>query len=113
MINLPQWKLTLCPPLYDTASVSPTEQTAQVYGKMRELIEDYNSFTAEVSNTLNEYINKTNGDIDEFKKCITALTAEFIKSVDVKLVEMKAELTNLIIDYNENAEEIIIGGATE
>lgn len=104
MINLPKWNLTLCPPLYDTASKSPIEMTAQVYGKMRELVEEYNKFSSELEKAFEDYTYNTTSNMEEFKNNITCIMQSYIESVDSKLSEYKALL------YNEENEEIIVGG---
>lgn len=104
MINLPEWKLTLCPPLYDTFSKSPTEQTAQVYAKMRELVEAFNTFSEEFNKALNEHINKTQGDISEFKVEVTSIMNEYIKSVDNEISLMHQHLDELLKNYERDVE---------
>ena len=118
VINLPEWKLTLCPPLYDTSSRSPIEQTAQVYAKMRELVEAYNQFATDVTKVLSDYIANTNGDIDEFKKLITCMLQEHINAVDIKIAEefeaikeyIVKTIDESLIRYNEENEEVVVGG---
>ena len=116
MINLPKWALTLCPPLYDTSSLSPIEQTAQVYSKMRELIENYNKFVDEISKTINTFENDVNGDIKEFTCAITGIMQKYIETIDAKMNEQDSniELTinkklEKLVNYNETNEEVNIG----
>ncbi len=125
MINLPRWELTLCPPLYDTASRSPIEQTAQVYAKCRELVEAYNQLAQELSTAINQHIVNSNEDLTEFEQNITCLMQNYIESIDTKFNELSEEIKSQIntyvdeavakgiIAYNEASEEIIVGGATE
>lgn len=128
MINLPEWRLTLCAPLYDTVSKSPIEMTAQVYAKMRELVNAYNDFTSELTKALTDFTYKTTEDITEFENRITCLMQEHMEAVDSKInqcisiideeveksVKSKIEemLSQGVITYNEASEELIVGGLT-
>lgn len=139
MINLPQWKLTLCDPLYDTSSVSPIEMTAQVYAKTRELVEEFNKFSSDMEKTINVHIVDTTADIQEFEKSITKIMNEYIKSIDNKIPiiiesvegkileavevakptlieslreEINEAVSTAFITYNEENEEIVVGGNT-
>lgn len=115
--NLPEWKLTLCTPLYDTASKSPIEMTAQVYGKMRELVNSYNEFASGMSKAISDHIVKTNEDMTEFEKTITCLMSEHIKAVDTKINEQfnlfkeyVDQVEKSVLEYVEENEEIVVGG---
>lgn len=124
MINLPKWALTLCPPLYDTSSLSPIEQTAQVYSKMRELIENYNKFVDEVSSAIDKLEVDTHTDIKEFKCVITELVQKYIETIDMKMSEQDlriektidekvviavSEKINDVVAYDSENEEVYIG----
>lgn len=123
MINLPEWKLTLCEPLYDTSSKSPIEMTAQVYGKMREVVNAHNEFTKKLSEILSTHIEKTNGDISEFETKVTCIANEYIESIDTKFVLMQQSIEkhfdetiskaveNAFIKYDEERQEIVVGGS--
>jgi hypothetical protein len=139
MINLPQWKLTLCDPLYDTTSVSPTEMTAQVYAKTREVVEEFNKFSSEMEKAINKHIVDTTIDIQEFEKSITKIMNDYIKSIDIKIPmiietvegkileavelakptlikalqeEIAEAVDKSLLSYDEENEEIIVGGNT-
>jgi hypothetical protein len=118
MINLPEWKLTLSAPLYDTSSVSPTEQTAQVYSKMRELVEEFNKFTASLSEEIRTLESETIGSIDTYKQDINKIVHNAICNFDNKILDLMnnidkvvaEEVRKMAITYNPDTEEIVIGG---
>jgi hypothetical protein len=103
MINLPAWKLTLCAPLYDTSSTSPIEQTAQVYAKMRELVEEFNKLSENLSKSLEDYIVKDIRDMEEFKEYINCIMQEYIESVDQKLTDLDIEFKSVIAEVVNGA----------
>ena len=114
MINLPEWKLTLCPPLYDTSSKSPTEMTAQVYAKTRELVTTFNEFSEGMNKAFQSFTEANIKDVQEFEEKITCLMNEYIESIDTKIHELNESISKRIeegfIKYNEENEEIVIGG---
>lgn len=110
MINLPQWKLTLTDPLYDTSSTSPIEMTGQVYAKVREVVEEFNRFSAQMEKTINDHIVKGVDGMQEFEKSITKIMNDYIRSIDSKISVLTEN--NSVIGYNEPNEELIVGGAT-
>lgn len=99
-------------PLYDTDSISPTEQTAQMYRKVDELINDFNNFVEEVNTAITKIDNDTDSDIKEFKCTITQMIERYIELIDMKISEQdsRIESLNLSISYNETNEEVDIGG---
>ena len=105
MINLPAWKLTLSPPLYDTSSKSPIEMTAHVYAKMRELVEDYNRFSEELTKAINEYEANVNGDISRFKDEVTTIMNEYVKSIDNEVTLIHNHLHTLEENYEKDVVE--------
>lgn len=131
MINLPEWKLTLTAPLYDTSSLSPIEQTAQVYSKMRELIAEFNTFTASITEEINRFETQTIGSIDTYKQEINLIVHNAICNFDEKITKMMndideavlaeiekmnineivaEEVKKLSFTYNPETEELVIGG---
>ena len=83
---LPRWVLTdKHPSFFETDSGSAIEQTARVYGKMNELIEEYNTFVDSVNEQITNFITETETKQDCFKRCITELIENYIKSIDIKI----------------------------
>lgn len=83
---LPHWVLTgVNPNVFDSESVSSIEANARLYGKMQELIEDYNKFVDEINKAITEYTTSDKTDTEEFKTCLTNLIENYIKSIDLKI----------------------------
>ena len=110
MINLPEWKLTLCPPLYDTSSKSQIEQTAQVYAKMRELIEAYNQFTADMLKAMNDFITSSIQGNEEFEKCINKTMQDYIESIDTKI---DLAVNEMLEKYKQEVKDVAEEAVTE
>ena len=110
--NLPEWVLTSkSPAFYDTESGSTIEQTAKVYGAMRELIEAYNNFEKVVTESNTEFMNSVIAGNESFQKCVTDLVENYIKMLDdkVKQQDLKIEnLSGLVLEYNEPDEELAL-----
>ena len=110
--NLPEWVLTgKSPAFYDTESGSAIEQTAKVYGAMRELIEAYNNFEEAVKESNTEFANSVIAGNESFQKCITNLVENYIKMVDDKLNQQDLKIENLsgiVLSYDGANEEIAI-----
>ena len=107
--NLPNWCLVnKNPSFYDTESATVLEETAKVYGKMQELINDYESFANEVNNKITEFTTSTNEDQECFKAEITKILENYIKSIDMKVDELtsylKDNLTQTIETMMKNGE---------
>lgn len=84
--QLPHWCLTdLHPAFYDTESLTVVDQTAKLYGKMSELIDDYNNFANEVNKTIIDFVTGVNTDQEEFEKSINELVHNYIILIDSKI----------------------------
>lgn len=94
---LPHWKLTdNFPAFYDTESGSAIEQTAKVYGAMRTLIEEYNKFADNLNKALESFELETKEDQECFKKCVTELIENYIKSIDIKIDKQDLKIDDAI-----------------
>lgn len=97
--KLPHWVITnLRPAFYDTDSGTAIEQTALVYKKMQELIDNYNSFVDEINNTIDEFISNTLADQEEFEIKINQMIHDFTTLVDTELKSQDTEIKNAV-DY--------------
>lgn len=84
--KLPHWVITNKQPgFYDTDSGSTIEQTALVYRKMQELIDNYNLFVDEVNKTIEDFINDTTTNYEEFKLGIEQKINDFTKLIELKI----------------------------
>lgn len=97
--QLPNWNLTnKYPSLYDTESVTVIEMVAKLYGKMQELISDYNKNFEEFTSTFEEFKKVIN---DNFNVFAVELRQEFQDFIDVIELKVKGndEKINDAIDY--------------
>ena len=103
MWMLPHWNLTdKHPAFYDTESGTATEQTAKVYGAMRELIGEYNKFADELNKALQSFELQTKEENECFKKCITELVENYIKSIDLKIDKQDLKLQEAVKSMTDN-----------
>lgn len=107
MNKLPLWRLTEGLPAYkDAESATALEQTYKVYKAMNELVDEYNKFSANLEKHINDYINSTTKDLDEFKIGLRQEFQDFIDVVDVKIDTMEttilAECTEEMNRYVQN-----------
>lgn len=102
MWKLPYWSLTdTRPAFYDTESGSAIEQTAKVYGAMRDLIGEYNKFAETVNKTLDKFELEASADMDQFKRCITELVSNYIQSTDIKISLQNKEIAEAVAYMKE------------
>lgn len=82
---LPKWCITdKHPAFYDMESATAIEQTAKLYGAMRELIEDYNKFVDEINAAWTEYKTEGAEDYDVFQRKMEQLYSDFVKVIEMK-----------------------------
>lgn len=109
MFLLPHWVLSdKYPAFYDTISGSGIEQTAKVYGAMREFIKDYNNFVEEFNNSLEQFELETKAEQDCFKACITQLMETYIKSIDVTIDKQNLKIDNAVEYMKDNIHETAV-----
>lgn len=101
--NLPNWCLTnKYPSFHDTESATVLEETSKIYGKMQDLVNDYNLFANEVNNKIAEFTTSTNEDQECFKTEITKLIENYIESIDMKVAELLNEMKNDLAQIVQN-----------
>lgn len=105
MFQLPHWVLSdKFPAFYDTVAGSGIEQSAKVYGAMREFIKDYNDFVEKFNKSLEEFELKTQAEQDCFKACITQLMETYIKSIDITIDKQNHKIDNAVSYMKDNIE---------
>lgn len=105
MFKLPFWRLTSKhPAFYDTESGTAIEQTAKLYGAMRDLIDAYNKFVEETNNAMEAHGEATSKEHEEFEMAIRQEFQDFIDTVELRLngvpsseelAEISSKLSNL------------------
>lgn len=113
---LPHWVLTdLQPAFYDTEAVTVLELLSKIYGKIEELINDYNGFSSEIETTVNEFIDIVNNKLDiqdeKINDAINYMKDNLIETV-TSLYEAGFEngdyVSQVSLSYDEDTETIEI-----
>ena len=76
------------PSFYDTESATVIELSANLHGKMNELINEYNAFAERINTQFNEFITATNKDYEVFR---TAMRQEFQDFIDVVNLKIQSQ----------------------
>lgn len=92
MRQLPKWRLTNpFPAFYDTESGSAIEQTAKVYKAVQDLIDEYNTFSEGVSESLAEHETETAEKIQQLELEFSQKFQDFIDTVELMLNDYALE----------------------
>ena len=111
---LPLWNLNnTYPAFYDIDSKTTVEQTARVYGAMRELQETYNKFATQVNETIKAFISDVDADQDCFKESIIKLCNDYIKTMDMKIACQDKKVNDAIKYMKDNLSETIVAVVKE
>lgn len=117
---LPIWCITdKMPAFYDVESATAIEQTAKLYGAMRNLQEKYNLFATEINKTIEEFITGVNADQECFEKRMTKVIHDYLDYLETKVknqdkviaeavsfmkTNLKTSITELIAQMHESGE---------
>lgn len=97
--KLPHWVLVdKFPAFYDADSKTTIQQTAEVYGKMNELIESYNKFIDIINTEFTNYENSTNKDILSFEQNINKIICDYMYKIDTQIVHQNRAIDEV---YNK------------
>ena len=101
--KLPKWCLVnKFPAFYDFESLTVTEQTARLYGKVAELIESYNKYVEEINKTIGEYEDKQDKDISDFIHRLSCLADNYINTVDMKIMHQDRQIAEVYSKFGED-----------
>lgn len=108
ILKLPKWCLTnKFPAFHDVESLTAIEQTARVYGKINELIDNYNSFAENINKTLEEYAKADQEEEEVFQVAMRQEFQDFINVVDLKIRELEQYVkVNLNVEIRKLWEEL-------
>ena len=99
---LPHWVLTdLQPAFYDIESVTAVKMVAKLYGKMEQLISDYNYFVDKVNQNIEQFEDGMIEDFECFKECIKKLIEDYIDSIDMIIANQNRNITESIAAQNQ------------
>ena len=105
IMKLPNWVLVnKFPAFFDTESLTATEQTARIYGKINELIESYNKYVEEINKTITEYESEKDADVQAFICRISTLTLNYINTVDMKIMHQDRKIAEV---YDKFSADVI------
>lgn len=108
--NLPPWNFNnLKPSFNDLESATAVEMVYKLYGKNRELIDDYNKFLQDIRNEIETFKTSTNQDLECFKEKITKIMHDYIITIDSKIAHQDRVIEENIIYIKDN----LIQGITE
>lgn len=82
----------------DTESATAIEQTAKVYRKIQELIEDYNKNVEQINKLIADFTEGINKDQEEFIKSINKIMHDYIHSIDTK-IDLQNKEVNDAVNY--------------
>lgn len=100
--QLPNWCLTNeQPSFYDTESATAIEMVAKLYGKMQELISDYNKNFEEFTSTFEEFKKGVNDNFELFSTELRQEFQDFIDVVELKIKDQDAKIDDAV-DYMKN-----------
>ena len=103
---LPQWVLTdLQPSFYDIESVTAVKMVAKLYGKMEQLISDYNYFVDKINKNIEDFEDGMIEDFECFKDCIKKLIEDYIDSIDMIIANQNRNITESITAQNQAIQE--------
>ena len=109
--RLPVWVLTEGrPAFYDSESVTAIEMVAKLYGKMNELVENYNEFATQVNTEIDRFESGLTADFEDFKSCLQQLVLNYIESIDMKIAEQDLKIDNAIEGLQTEFAEAIADG---
>ena len=103
---LPHWVLTdNHPAFYDTDSNTAIKMVAKLYGKMQELVADYNEYVDRINKHIEEFENGIIDDFDEFKECVMKTVSDYIQSVDMKIANQDKDIADAVQYMKDNIVE--------
>lgn len=99
---LPYWVVPdSFPAFYETEGATAIQMVAKLYGKVQEMIEDYNHFVDQINAAIQEFETSTNQTIEDFKNCITQIMNDYIETIDTK-INLQDDKIQDAIDYMKN-----------
>lgn len=101
---LPYWVVSdTLPAFYETEGATAIQMVAKIYGKVNEMIDDYNHFVDEINSTIAGQDEKIQEAIEYMKDNIVATASELFEQA-LRDGDITA---NLNLDYNPSTEELI------
>ena len=103
IMQLPKWVMTSkFPAFYDSESLTATEQTARVYGKMNELIESWNQYVEDVNKQIKEFGESNDADYKCFTDTIIQTTTNYIQTIDFAVAAQNKEIKEIYARFSSD-----------
>lgn len=104
--RLPHWNLVNnYPAFHDVESKTAIEMVARVYGKMNELVDDYNKYVDEINKAIDDFENGITADYETFTTNITKIVHDYIAMIDEKIVVQDTKIEESIVYIKNNIQE--------
>lgn len=106
--NLPKWCFTdLHPAVHDHESLTAIEMVSRLYGKMQELVTEYNKFNADILKEIEAYESGLNDDFELFKTTMAQKFQGFIDIVELKLTGVNQKVDDTIGNIKARLQDAI------
>lgn len=100
---LPIWVITnKYPAIYDSESKTAIEMVARLYGKMEEMIKDYNNYVEQINKAIADFEASINQDFNTFKQEVLRITSDYIACIDMKIQNQDAKIADAIQYMKDN-----------
>lgn len=84
--KLPYWVVPdSLPAFYETEGATAIQMVAKLYGKVQEMIEDYNRFVDQVNTEIDNFEKGITKNFEDFKTCVMKLMNDYIETIDTKI----------------------------
>ena len=105
IMQLPKWVMTSkFPAFYDSESITATEQTARVYGKMNEVIDSWNKYVEDINKLIEEFSTGADQDYKCFTESIIKTCSDYISTIDFTIATQNREIKEI---YSKFADDIL------
>ena len=104
--NLPIWKIPDTHPcVYDSESATAIEMVAKIYGKMKELVENYNKYVNDLNKSVAEFEERMSNEDEIFRVGLRQEFQDFIDIVNLKIKALDNTIEKTLVQMSENLEE--------
>ena len=104
---LPRWNYPdSTPAFYDNESLTAIQASAKVYGKMNELVKEYNKFADECNKKISEFEYSTIEELNTFEASMRQEFQDFIDAIENHIRVHEANI-------NEEIKDVLNQGLTE
>ena len=105
---LPYWVVAESEPaFYETEGATAIQMVAKLYGKVKELISDYNTFAEEINEHISEYEEGLYTSFEEFKTEIETTMNNYIDSIDTRMDLQDAKIDDAVLYMKANIKDTV------